>query len=230
MNKSANGAMKQITFSRPSIMNHSNRTNAPHFKELTAGILVLWFLAALGFSWFGAFASPQRPPVLLGAAATLPLVLFVVWYLRSKDFRQFLLAADLRILTLLQTARVGGILFVILYLRGVLPGIFALPAGWGDVAIGATAPLAAWAASRGRNAPRNLFLWWNVLGILDLVRAVTLGVLASGALLGSHAGAVTTEGMGKFPLSLVPTFLVPLWLILHLVVLSRIHSANSEQI
>jgi len=210
-------------------MNLAHRAYTHGFKELTVGILVLLFLAALGFSWFGVFDSPLRPPVLLGTAAALPVVLFVVWSLRSEAFRQFLLAADLRILTLAQTGRVGGIVFVILYLHGVLPGMFALPAGWGDVAIGATAPLAAWTMSSGRRFPRSIFLWWNVVGILDLVAAVALGLLASGAFLGSQPGAITTEAMGRFPLSLVPTFLVPLWLILHLVVLSRLHSAHTEQ-
>ena len=35
-------------------------------------------------------------------------------------------------------------MFVVLYGFGILPGVFALPAGLGDMAIGATAPFIAW--------------------------------------------------------------------------------------
>jgi hypothetical protein len=93
-------------------------------------ILPVWFALALAGSVLGVFHSRQGPPILVGAAALLPLAIFVILYLRSPEFRQFLLRADLRVLTLVQTWRVAGILFVILYYRGVLPGTFALPAGW----------------------------------------------------------------------------------------------------
>jgi hypothetical protein len=110
--------------------------------------------------------------------------------------------------------------FLILYQRGALPGAFAIPAGWGDFAIGITAPIVAWHLRRP--FPTKTFIVWNLLGILDLVLAVTLGVLASRTPIGVLAGDVTTRLMGQFPLSLIPTFFVPLLLILHLISLSRV--------
>jgi uncharacterized membrane protein len=189
-------------------------------------ILPLWFLLALGGSLLGVFDSQQRPPIPLGAAAVLPVVAFAIWYLRSAEFRQFVLAADLRILTLAQTWRVGGVVFLILHRQGVLPGVFAIPAGWGDIAIGATAPFVAWAISSRKNFPKHIFVLWNVLGILDLVMAVSLGILASASPLGILAGQLTTEVMGKFPLSLIPTFFVPLLIIFHLIALGRVHQST----
>jgi hypothetical protein len=110
--------------------------------------------------------------------------------------------------------------FVILYQRGALPGAFAIPAGWGDSAIGITAPIVAWYWRRPY--PAKIFIAWNVLGILDLVIAVTFGVLASRSPVGLFAGDVTTRLMGQFPLGLVPTFIVFLLLILHVISLSRV--------
>ena len=69
------------------------------------------------------------------------------------------------------------------------------------------------------------FVVWNVLGIVDLVLAVSLGVLASPTPVGILAGDVTTRLMAMFPLSLIPTFLVPLFLIFHLICLSRVRKA-----
>jgi hypothetical protein len=189
-------------------------------RNLTVAVLAVWFLFALGGSLLGVFDSQPRPPVPLGLAAVLPVAVFAFCYLTSASFRQFVLSLDLRLLTLAQTWRVGGIVFVILYLQGALPGVFALPAGWGDFAIGVTAPLVAWYWKRP--FPSKTFILWNLLGSLDLVLAVTLGVLASATPVGVLAGDVTTRLMGQFPLSLIPTFFVPLLLILHLISLIRV--------
>src|SRR6516165_7927450 len=189
-------------------------------RNLTAAALAAWFLLALGGSLLGAFDSGPRPPLPLGLAAVVPVAVFVACYLTSARFRVFVLSLDLRVLTLTQTFRVVGIVFVILYFLGALPGVFALPAGWGDFAVGVTAPVVAryWK----RPFPYRTFVVWNVLGVLDLVTAVSLGVLASATPVGALAGDVTTRLMGQFPLSLVPTFFVPLLLIFHLICFIRI--------
>jgi len=210
---------------KDSLPNHPART-----KAVTLSILGLWFLLALACSVLGVFDSKHRPPAALGAAAVLPVFAFLIWYRRSNEFRQFIQNVDLRILTLAQTWRVGGIIFLMLYWRGVLPGAFALSAGWGDVAIGATAPLIAWAIASRRNSSHELFVFWNLFGIADLITAVSLGVLSSATPLGILAGEATTEVMGQFPLSLIPTFLVPLFLIFHLISLRQIRALNMQPI
>ena len=113
-------------------------------RNLTAAVLVVWFFLALGGSLLGIFDSEPRPPILLGLTAIIPVAVFVVCYLTSVRFQHFVSSLDLRVLTVAQTWRVGGIVFVILYYQGALPGAFALPAGWGDIAIGITAPVVAW--------------------------------------------------------------------------------------
>ena len=189
-------------------------------RNLTIVALAVWFLFALGGSLLGLFDSGPRPPLLLGLAAAVPVAAFVVCYLTSAEFREFVLSLDLRGLALAQTFRVVGIVFVILYSLGALPGAFALPAGWGDFAIGITAPVVAryWK----RPFPYRTFIVWNVLGSLDLVSAMILGVLASASPVGVLAGDVSTRLMGQFPLSLIPTFFVPLFLIFHLICFIRV--------
>ncbi|MDB5306962.1 MAG: hypothetical protein JWO38_1164 [Gemmataceae bacterium] len=188
-------------------------------RNLTVAALLAWFLLALGGSLLGVFDSEPRPPVPLGLAVVVPVAVFAFCYVTSGVFRQFVLSLDLRILTVAQTWRVGGIVFLVLHQRGALPGVFALPAGWGDIAIGITAPVLAWYWKPP--FPYKTFIVWNVLGGLDLVMAVSLGVLASATPVGILAGDVTTGIMSQFPLSLIPTFFVPLFLILHLISLIR---------
>jgi hypothetical protein len=198
----------------------------PSFRNLILTVVAAWFLLALGGSVLGVFDSGPRPPIPLGLAAVIPIALFVSWYFSSARFRQFVASLDLRVLTLAQTSRVVGIVFVLLYYRGALPGVFALPAGWGDFAIGITAPIIAW-YGKSRYASK-VFVFWNVLGILDLVTAMTLGVLASASPVGILAGDVSTRLVGQFPLSLIPTFFVPLLLIMHLIALSRVRKEEDQ--
>jgi hypothetical protein len=95
--------------------------------------------------------------------------------------------------------------------HGILPGIFALPAGWGDIAIGATAPLVAMKLDQFGH--RKAFILWQALGMLDLVMAVFLGSLAGIIRLDE----IITGAMDVFPLSPIPTFAVALLMNLHFI-------------
>jgi hypothetical protein len=197
--------------------------------KLTVWILLsLWFLLALAGSLLGAFQGAGRPPVPLGLMATVPVLLFAGLYLSSAAFRHLVLRANPRILSLIQSWRVLGVVFVILYYRGLLPAAFALPAGYGDIAIGVTAPLIAWAMSSQTAPRRQIFILWNWLGILDLIAAIGLGILSSNSSLGILASGVTTRLMGSFPLSLIPTFLVPLFFIAHVITLVQLRQQRGE--
>ncbi len=99
---------------------------------------------------------------------------------------------------------------------GALPAAFALAAGIGDMAIGMTAPLVHKHLLPSLEERRTTFLLWNVAGVLDLLIVLAVGILASPDV--NLAGAGTTARlMTQFPWSLVPTFLAPLFIILHLV-------------
>lgn len=108
-----------------------------------------------------------------------------------------------------QSWRIVGVVFVILQARGILPAIFALPAGYGDTAIGASAVFVGLKLAGPRH--RNGFILWQTLGIVDLVIAVSLGTTAR--LISPHGASMLA--MTVLPLSLVPTFLVPLFTIFH---------------
>lgn len=135
-----------------------------------------------------------------------------MWFAISPAFRQFALSRSPRALTLAHTWRIGGFIFLISYAFGVLPGVFALPAGLGDIAIGATASLGALKFANPDH--RKGFIVWQLLGVSDLVIAVTLGTTA--ALINPHG--VPTDALAVLPLSLIPTFIVPLLLILHIII------------
>ena len=184
-------------------------TNAG-YRKLTVWLIGAWFLFSLIASATHVFHNaPDRPPLPIGLAVLIPVGIFAIWAGSSKSFRRLLLSLNPRSLTMIHSWRIAGYTFLVLYTYGILPGIFALPAGWGDIFIGATAPLVAMKLVRFSH--RKSFIFWQVLGITDVVTAVTLG--ASARWINPHA--IATTPLTVLPLSLIPTFAVPLLIILH---------------
>ena len=186
------------------------------YGKFTAGLLVAWFAFALIGGAMGLFENQSnRIGAAVGIAAGVPIVMFVVWFAASDSFRKFAMALNPQTLTLVQFWRIIGITFVILQARSVLPAIFALPAGYGDIFIGATASVAAWKLCNPER--RGSFIFWQLLGIADLVTAVGLGTTAG--LIDPHG--IPMGLMTVLPLSLIPTFLVPLFLIFHVICIAQ---------
>ena len=185
-------------------------------KSFIVSVLALWFGLILVLGANQAFVrSAQSPPFPLLFAVTVPLAAFLVAYLGSRAFKHWVLTADLRLLTGIQAWRAGGLVFLAFHTFGLLPGLFAWPAGLGDIAIGLTAPWVALALARRPTFARSRrFAIWNMLGILDLVIAVSTGVLSSGFVPGFVDG-ITTAPMARLPLVLIPAYLVPLFIMLH---------------
>jgi hypothetical protein len=192
------------------------------YRNLTAGLIGAWFIFSLSASALHLFKTdPSRLPLPLLLGVLTPIILFSLWYLTSKGFRDFALSLNPRTLTIIQAWRIAAFVFLVLYTYGILPGSFALPAGWGDIAIGATAlPVAMTLANSNR---RKSFILWQLLGITDLVMAVTLGAIARFINPQEFASpnGITTAPMTVLPLSLIPTFAVPLLFILHVICIAQ---------
>src|SRR5229473_3090884 len=187
-----------------------------NYERLTAGLIGAWFLFALSASALDGFKNDaNRVGLAVAVAAVAPILVFALWFASSEKFRQFALSLNPQLLTFTQSWRIVGFTFVLLEARGILPAIFALPAGYGDMAIGMTASFVAWKLADPGH--RNSFILWQVLGIVDLVMAVSLGTTAR---LIDPQGA-SMVAMTVLPLSLVPTFLVPLFVIFHVICVAQ---------
>jgi hypothetical protein len=66
-------------------------------------------------------------------------------------------------------------------------------------------------------AASRRFVFWNIMGIVDFVVAVSMGTLSSGFFHGITEinGNVTTGAMAQLPLILIPAYMVPLFAMLH---------------
>jgi hypothetical protein len=114
------------------------------------------------------------------------------------------------------TWRIGGIAFLWGMTQGLLDPAFAIPAGVGDILIGVTAIPFAIFLWKGYSWSKYALVVWSVLGIADLVNAVTLGVITN--------PDFRTSTMATFPWILIPTVAVPSALALHGIVLYRLRN------
>ena len=212
--------------------NHVTRCHAPatsphhpRARDARLGPAGVWFGLIVGFGATEAFVAPAgAPPCPCSRPCWGPSSRFSS-PTGCPRVRELALTADLRFLTATQAWRFGGFAFLTLNAYGILPAYFAWPAGLGDMAIAATAPwmLAGLAREPGFAASRR-FVTWNVLGILDLVVAVTVGAVVP-LLFPSVAGAIPTGAMTRLPLVLIPGFFVPGYIIMHVIALAQARRA-----
>ena len=210
-----------------------NREPSTHENPISfAGwtILALWFAAALTALATGTFEQdPTEAPLPIMAAVALPVLVFALAYWGSARFREFALGLDLRFLTALQGWRVIGGVFLMLYFYDMLPGMFAWPAGLGDVAVGLAAPFVVLAMVTGTPGWRRGVLALNVAGLVDFAGALGTGLLASPTAFGVLAGDIDTALTVTLPLGLIPAFAVPLFILMHLISLIQLGRAEAEE-
>src|SRR5580658_2716282 len=167
-------------------------------RQVVAATMALWFGLVFLLGAQGAFSrTADLPPLPIFFGFAIPLAVFFAAYFGWSAFRAFVLGADLRLAAAMQAWRFAGLGFISLYAHGVLPGLFAFPAGLGDMAIAVGAPWIVLGLIRDPLfATSRRYVIWNILGIIDLVVAVTLGTICSGFLHGL-TGNVTTSPMSQ---------------------------------
>ena len=158
----------------------------------------------------------------LGITVVLPIAVLCFVVARVQSLREGFYRAPLWLLVGVHTVRLLGISFIILYAAHRLPAPFAPVAGWGDIFVGATALPVAWLAYR-RPANARPILWiWNVIGIIDLIAAVGLGVFSSPGPQRLIFAEPSAAIMTTLPWLLIPGFLVPLLFAVHIGIFIRL--------
>jgi hypothetical protein len=131
------------------------------------------------------------------------------------------LNVDVRWLVLFHVTRLfAGAYFLLLCQRGQLPCGFARPAGWGDIVVAVLA-LAVLGATRTHFA-KTLLLIWNTLGLIDII-FVVFSALRFGL-----KDWQSMHALRELPLSLLPTFLVPLIIASHVLIFVRLARAGTN--
>jgi hypothetical protein len=181
-------------------------------------------LAAIAGGWVGLASelgatgklafSPDSPLPLVAVLFAVPLLVVAALAFGSRRVRNALLAVPI----------------LLLAASGRLSGPFPYSAGLGDIITGALAIPLALRVWRSAELPATAVRSWNMFGALDLFAAMTLGVTsaAGSPLQLIHAG-VGSGAMQHLPYCLVPTVLVPFYLITHGIVAAQLAVARSAR-
>jgi hypothetical protein len=127
-----------------------------------------------------------------------------------------------------QVYRIAGGIFLVLWADGRMPWQFALPAGIGDVMTGCFAVFVAVLLAQKAPGALRAAYGWCLFGIADLVVAVTMGAMTSPGRAHLLAFDAPNLLISSYPLVMIPTFAVPLALMLHGLVLWRLRRESAS--
>ena len=168
--------------------------------------LLVWLIVAFVLALTGTFHDiPVRMPVLgVALTAAVLIVVALVPRVRARALR-----GGPRPLVAFHLTRFVGFYFLWLFSLGVLPRNFAVPAGWGDVIIAAWAAALLLVKDWNSREMRLAILLWNVFGLFDILMVLALAARQAAADPGFQ------NGFASLPLSLLPTFIVPIVIASH---------------
>jgi len=177
-------------------------------KYLVLFFTVLTTVSILSLTGVYSNAEMKAPPLMI-----LPTLLIIIALFRfSIDFRKKIFGIGNKYLTLFHLWRViPGAIFLILYSKEMLPGSWALPAGVGDIIIALLAPIVAYLTAPNTRRGKAIYIGFHILGFVDLFGVVISGV--THLFMGYSQVAIITQ----FPMSILPSFLVPITLTAHIV-------------
>lgn len=196
----------------------TTRTASPALPTLAT---FLWLGVAIAVGATGRLTQVPSPGPQLLILALSAATVFAG--LRVSALREWIARADLRLLVAPHIIRLfAGVVFLYLAAHGALSPLFARNAGVGDI-IAALLAIAVIASGVPRSRPHWLaWLLWNVIGVTDFV-----------IVLGTAAVVATTDQAGiapilRLPLSVIPTFFVPLLIASHVFVFRRLLATPGE--
>ena len=163
-------------------------------------VMLVWFViaCAAGVSGRVATLTPPQPQLVIAALSVVLLV--SGWVL--PGMRAWLREVNLRGLVAFHVTRFVGIVFLMMSARGEMSAEWALPAGWGDIAVATGALLIVALFPRPESHP-DIVRLWNLIGLIDIV-----AVVVTAARIGLREPEAIAPLL-RFPMSLVPTFVVP---------------------
>lgn len=171
-------------------------------------VVVLWLGLAFLVGATGLLAIQPVPPPAIAGALTIGVLLLVRLSPRARQAVSQLGPGPLVLFHVVRIA--AGGYFLVLGARGSLPREFTSPAGWGDIVVGIAAIWVLLRCLPVRTGGQRLgFLVWNIAGLLDI-----LAVLGTAVRL-FVADPSFVEPFTSLPLALLPTFVVPIVIVSH---------------
>lgn len=177
-------------------------------------LFILWFLTAYMLSLSGTIneLTPPLPQIVIFVLVITLLVIFNLF----TTLKIWIMSINIKYLIGVHISRLVGIYFLVLYSRNLLPYDFAVKGGLGDIFIAVTALILIIFISKESRVNDKIYLVWNTFGFIDI-----MFVVLTAARIGIKNPHEISE-LFKLPLSLLPTFLVPIIIFTHVIIFIRL--------
>lgn len=199
-------------------MKNSNYERKHISVKILAG-LVLWLMLQAILTKNNVYSSDINsfPPKIL-LFGILPPILSIVIIFITKRGRQFMDNFLLKNITYLNMVRIPvEMVLYWLFLNELVPGLMTFEGRNFDIIAGITAPIIAYFGFQKGKINRKIILLWNFIGLGLLLNIVVNAFLSAPSPIQQFAFEQPNIAILHFPFSWLPTFIVPVILLGHLV-------------
>lgn len=185
-------------------------------------ISLLWLVTVGLLAIYGFFlvtdTIPPRMPLLL-----LPVVILMGILFSTSGGRSFIDSLDMKLMTWISVVRIPVELCLYwLFLAGEVPEIMTFTGRNWDILAGVTAPLVGYLYFYKKTLSNQLFMLWNVIGLLLLLNIIVHAVLSVPSPIQQFGFDQPNIGILQYPFVWLPSYVAPLVLFSHLVIIRRL--------
>lgn len=196
------------------------------FKKPFVITMLAWLTlqSILGLSGFYTVpnAMPPRFPLLF-----IPPLLFLLVNLFTVQGRRLLDSFNIKTLTLLHLIRIPvEIVLYWLFVHKAIPELMTFEGRNFDIISGITAPFIYYFGLIKKSISKQWLITWNIACLLLLINVVVNSVLSAPTPLQKFAFDQPNIAVGFFPFMLLPSFIVPMVILAHVVAIRQLSTKN----
>ncbi len=203
-----------------------NNTDKTIFIISTTIIIWLALQATLAKTFFYTVTKTLPPRVALTVVP--PLLLIILLFITTAG-RRFIDSLSMKILTQLHFVRVlVELILWRLFIYKLVPELMTFEGRNFDILAGLTAPFIAYYGFVKRKLSNRFMLVWNVICLLLLLNIVINAILSAPSLFQQFAFEQPNIAVLYFPYVWLPSFIVPVVLFSHLVLIRRLMKKDTN--
>jgi hypothetical protein len=199
---------------------------ATNFLRIIIIFLSTWIViqSILGFSEFYLNTNSIPPRFIL---LLLPPIIFILILFLTEKGKRFIDSIDIKFLTLLHIIRIPvEIILYWLFVYKKIPILMTFEGRNFDIISGLTAPIIFYYGFVNVKFGKKVIIAWNYLCLVLLLNIVFNSVLSSPFPLQKFAFEQPNVAILYFPFNLLPSLIVPIVLLSHLVVIRRLSKSE----
>lgn len=189
--------------------------------KIVLGFYFVYLTIVAIASLSGFYTDVMLPPKIV-VTTTLPFAVFLIFIYNTNACKQADEVLKLEYLVGIHVFRLIGSIFLILLAYQLLPPVFALLAGIGDVLTALTSIFVVKAIQNKKSYAKRLTYIWNTFGLIDILTTAILAIVFTK--ISIDTGSLGVDILAEFPFCFVPAFAPPTIIFLHLLVYRKLSS------